>query len=94
MLAKWDDVSSDKHCNLTLSRHKSSKHWGLVLKQLNDLLSSEKEGKKAKESSMSRLDLLKEREIAFEALGQDWSHISTDLSSWERYLKKDSFEPF
>ena len=93
-LQKWDDIDADKHWQLMLSKDKAAKNWGLVLKKINDLLTTTLESKPSKTNSLSRDDLLSEQFKTLEHLGEDWAHIKDDLEKWVRYLKRNAYEAF
>lgn len=92
-LQRWDDINADKHWQFLLERNKADGKIGLVLKKVTELITTAHEGKQ-KNDSLSVGDLHEERNTCFALLGPGWAHISSHISAWSRFLKKDSYEPF
>jgi len=89
-LSKWDDITSDKHWQLYISKLKHRRRWGLALKRVNELINSNADNK-AKEI-VSRETLLEERGVCLENLG--WHHFTRENKKLLSLASKPFYDAF
>jgi hypothetical protein len=89
-LALWDDLGSDKHWKLKVSKHKRSNQFGLALKRITALLKGSADNKD--NASVSRSELFDARDAIVDSLG--WTHISDDTKKWTLLAKANQYAPF
>lgn len=89
-LASWDDLSADKHWQLQTNKFKLNGHYGLALKRVNDLISSNADNKT--KESVSRGQLYEERLDIMKSMG--WTHLIPYSEAFLSLAKKKEYDCF
>ena len=92
-LEKWDDITKDdKYTSLYIHKLKYQMKYGLALKRVNELLLSVADTSKSTSCTMTRDDLLRERESILKVL--KWDHFLEIVSKQRSVTDPESYQPF